>query len=115
MFLHETSADPGWLPLPASGQLMPWDLVAQVQNKPFSIAVGLQNLVLQTANLVLTPIADLHLTPALDSGPRARHYQAFNALFAPLFTWVDNGPTFMSVGYRFTVVNTVNSILLTEQ
>jgi hypothetical protein len=99
----------------ASGQLMPWDFVAQVQNKPFSGLAALQNLALQTANLVLTPIADLHVTPAFDSGPRARHYQAFNDLFAPLFRWVDNGPTFMSAGYRFTGVNTANSILLNEQ
>lgn len=98
-----------------SGQLMPWDFVAQVQNKPFNGFAALQNLVLQTANFVLTPIADLHLTPAFDSGPRALHYQAFNALFAPLFTWVDNSSTFMSAGYRFTGVNTANSILFNEQ
>lgn len=99
----------------ASGQLMPWDFVAQVQNKPFSVLTALQTTALQAANVVLTPIADLHLTPAFDSGPRARHYQAFNDLFAPLFAWVNNGPTFMSVGYRFTGVNTANSILLNEQ
>jgi len=99
----------------ASGLLMPWDFVAQVQNKPFSVFTALQTIALQTANFVLTPIADLHLTPAFDSGPRAQHYQAFNALVAPLFAWVDNGPTFMSAGYRFTGVNTANSVLLNEQ
>lgn len=99
----------------ATGLLMPWDFVAQVQNKPFSIAVALQNTVLQVAHLLLTPIADLHLGNALDGGPRSVHYQAFNALFAPLFAWVDNGPAFMSVGYRFVGLNTGNSVLFNEQ
>ena len=99
----------------ASGQLMPWDFVALVQNKPFNAAVALQNIVLQTANVVLSPIADLHLGSAIDSRPRALHYQAFNDWVAPLFAWVDNGPAFMSVGYRFTGINTANSVLFNEQ
>ncbi len=99
----------------ASGQLMPWDFVAQVQNKPFDAFVALQNIVLQTARAVLTPIADLHLGSAVDGRPRALHYQAFNAWLAPLFAWVDNGPAFMSVGYRFAGINTANSVLFNEE
>src|SRR5207248_198927 len=99
----------------ASGQLMPWEFVALVQNKPFNVSVALQNAVLQTAHVVLTPFADLYLNDVLDSKPLTLHYEAFNAWFAPLFTWVDNGPAFMSVGYRFTGINRPNSILLSEQ
>jgi hypothetical protein len=99
----------------ASGQLMAWDYGALIQNKPFHIVAALQNIVLQTANFVLTPVADLHLGSAIGSRPRALHYQAFNDWFAPLFAWVDNGPAFMSVEYRFAGVNTANSILFNEQ
>lgn len=99
----------------ASGQLMPWDFVAQVQNKPFNAAVALQNIVLQTAHVVLTPIADLHLGSAIDGRARALHYQAFNDWVAPLFAWVDNGPAFMSVGYRFTGINSANAVLFNEE
>jgi hypothetical protein len=99
----------------ATGLLMPWDFVAQVQNKPFNVFAALQNVVLQTAHVVLTPIADLYWGDALDAKPLSLHYDAFNAWFAPLFTWVDNGAAFMSAGYRFTGINRPNSILFGEQ
>jgi hypothetical protein len=75
----------------------------------------LQNIVLQTAHVVLTPIADLHLGSSVDSTSRELHYQAFNAFFAPLFAWVDNGPAFMSASYRFTGINAAEAILFNEQ
>lgn len=99
----------------ASGQTMAWDLAAQLQNKPFSIAAALQNAVLYSAQIVLTPIADLHVGSAYDSTRRGLHYQAFNDLVAPLFTWVDNGPAFTSASYRFTGLNSSQAILLNEQ
>lgn len=98
----------------ASGQLLPWDLAAQVQNKPFNILVALQTGVLQAANTVLTPLADLHMGSPIDSTSRSLHYQAFNRLFSPWFTWVNNGPKFTSAGYQFAGVNTPNSVLLNE-
>jgi hypothetical protein len=99
----------------ATGQMMPWDFAAQVQNKPFNVFSALQNIVLQTSRVVLTPVADLHLGSPVDSQARNLHYQAFNALVAPLFTWVNNGPAFVSAGYRFTGINTAESILFNEQ
>jgi len=99
----------------AARQLMPWDFVALVQNKPFNAFAALQNVVLQTSHVVLTPIADLYWGDALDAKPLSLHYDAFNAWFAPLFTWVDNGAAFMSAGYRFTGINRPNSILFGEQ
>jgi hypothetical protein len=84
-------------------------------NKPFNVFVALQNIVLHTAHIVLTPVADLHLGSASDSTARQAHYQAFNALFAPLFTWVNNGPEFTSASYRFTGINTAESFLFNEQ
>ena len=99
----------------ASGQVMAWDLAALLQNKPFNLAAAVQNIVLYAAQTVLTPIADLHLGSSINSGPRARHYEAFNALFAPLFAWVDNGPAFTSVSYRFTGINSTQALLFNEQ
>ena len=101
--------------LRASGQAMAWDFAAQLQNKPFSLAAALQNVVLYTAQVVLTPIADLHLGSANDSLPRQLHYEAFNAFVAPLFSWVNNGPAFTSASYRFTGINSTQAILFNEQ
>lgn len=98
-----------------SGQVMAWDLAAQLQNKPFSLPAALQNAVLYAVQTVLTPVADLHLGSSIDSAPRDAHYRAFNALFAPFFAWVDNGPAFTSASYRFTGINSSQAILLNEQ
>jgi hypothetical protein len=99
----------------ASGQVMAWDFAAQVENKPFNILVALQTEVLFAAQMVLTPIADLHLGSSIDTTPRALHYLAFNAFFAPLFGWVDNGPAFTSAGYRFTGLDSTQAVLFNEQ
>jgi hypothetical protein len=99
----------------ATGQVMAWELAAQLQNKPFYLPAALQNIVLYAAQTVLTPIADLHIGSSIDTTYRAHHYEWFNGLFAPLFTWVNNGPSFTSAGYRFTGVNSSQAILLNEQ
>jgi hypothetical protein len=96
----------------ASGQLFAWDLAAQVQNKPFHWRVGLQTIVLFAAQMVLTPFADLHL-PSL--GSRGLHYEHFNAVFAPLFTWVNNRPEYTSAFYRFTGINSSAAVMFNEQ
>jgi hypothetical protein len=96
----------------ASGHLMAWDLAAQLQNKPFRIPPALQNIVLYAAQTALTPVADLHV-PGLTS--RAAYYEHFNAVVAPLFTWVNNGPDFTSAFYRFTGVNSSQAVLFNEQ
>ena len=99
----------------ASGQVMAWDFAAQVQNKPFDLLVAVQTEVLFAAQMVLTPIADLHLGSSIDSMPRALHYRAFNEFFAPLFGWVDNGAKFTSGGYQFTGLNSTLAVLFNEQ
>ena len=96
----------------SSGRLMEWDFAAQVLNKPFSIKVALQTIVLFTSQIILTPIADLHIV--FDTTARAHHYEAFNQLFAPLFTWVQNGPAYVSAFYRFTGVNTPSAVSFNE-
>jgi hypothetical protein len=98
----------------ATGQALAWDLGAQVQNKPFRILPALQNIVLHTAQIVLTPIADLHLSNPIDSTYRSHHYEWFNTVFAPFFTWVDNGAAFTSAGYRFTGINSSVAVLFNE-
>jgi hypothetical protein len=99
----------------ASGQIMAWDFAGQIQNKPFKAAAALQNVVLQSAHTVLTPIADLHIASPADSTSRSLHYQSFNERLKPWFTWVDNSPPFMAAGYQFVGMNTPNSVLLNEQ
>lgn len=104
-----------WFNYKASGQVMVWDFAAQVQNKPFNKSAALQNLALQSAHVVLTPIADLHIGSSSDSTHRALHYQAFNERLKPWFTWVNNDPAFMAAGYQFVGMNSPNSVLFNEQ
>lgn len=99
----------------ASGQVIAWDLAAQLENKPFNPMTALQNVVLYGAQTILTPVADLHLGSADTSLPRQLRYEAFNRLVAPLFAWVDNGPAFTSASYRFTGINSSQAILFNEQ
>jgi len=99
----------------ATGRVMAWDFAAQVQNKPFDLAVALQTEVLFAAQMLLTPFADLHLGSSIDSGPRALHYKAFNEFFAPFFGWVSNESKFMAVGYQFTGLNSASALLFNEQ
>jgi hypothetical protein len=96
----------------ASGQLFPWDFAAQVQNKPFHLQVALQTIVLFAAETVLTPVADLHLPPFVSRG---LYYEHFNAVFAPFFTWVNNGPEYTSAFYRFTGINSSAAVMFNEQ
>ncbi|MDA9437541.1 hypothetical protein XH98_00115 [Bradyrhizobium sp. CCBAU 51745] len=94
----------------ASGQLFAWDYAAQIQNRPFHLPVALQSIVLFASQMVITPIADLHFPQW-----RASHYERFNDLFAPLFTWVNNGPDFTSAFYRFNGINPSGAIMFNEQ
>lgn len=97
----------------SAGQATAWDFNDQVLNKPFNVHAALQTAVLYLSQIVLTPIADLHVV--LSPAARTLHYQAFNQLFAPLFSWVDNGPAFTSASYRFTGINSQSAIVFNEQ
>src|SRR5689334_13639307 len=90
-----------------------WEFNNQVLNKPFSIHVALQNIAIYASQVVLTPIADLHI--AFNSTQRAHYYESFNHLFAPLFFWVDNNAAFTSAFYRFTGVNSPSAVAFNEQ
>ena len=96
----------------STGRATAWELNDQVLNKPFNLHVALQNIALYTSQIILTPIADLHV--AFDMTGRAHYYEAFNRVFAPLFTWVDNGPAFSSSFYRFSGVNSPSAAVFNE-
>jgi hypothetical protein len=98
--------------LVSAGQATAWDFNDQLLNKPFNWRAALQTIVLYTSQMVLTPIADLHI--ALDSTARSHHYEAFNRIFAPLFSWVDNGPAFTSAFYRFSGVSSPSAVVFNE-
>jgi hypothetical protein len=96
----------------SAGRATDWAFNDQILNKPFNGRAALQTIVLYASQVVLTPIADLHLV--VDSTPRAYHYEAFNRVFAPLFSWVDNGPAFTSASYRFSGVNSPSAVVFNE-
>jgi hypothetical protein len=96
----------------SAGRATAWEFSDQILNKPFNWRAALQTTVLYASQVVLTPIADLHLV--LDTTPRAHHYEAFNRVFAPLFSWVDNGPAFTSASYRFGGVNSPSAVVFNE-
>ncbi|HWM49442.1 MAG TPA: hypothetical protein VNR11_21285 [Xanthobacteraceae bacterium] len=97
----------------SAGRTSAWDFNAQLLNTPFRWQAALQTAVLYAAQIILTPLADLHI--ALDPADRARHYAAFTDLLAPLFSWVDNGPSFTSVFYRFRGINSPSAVAFNEQ
>jgi hypothetical protein len=96
----------------SAGRATAWEFNDQILNKAFNWRASLQTTVLYASQVVLTPIADLHV--AFDKASRAQHYQAFNRVFAPLFSWVDNGPAFMSAAYRFGGVNSPSAVVFNE-
>ena len=96
----------------SAGRLTAWELNAQILNQPFSWRTALQTNILYFAQVILTPIADLHI--AFSTAQRAHHYEAFNKLFATLFTWVSNSERFVSVGYRFVGVSTPSAKVFNE-
>jgi hypothetical protein len=83
----------------ATGQPMETSFSDQVLNKPFKLAAGAQNLVLHAAQIALSPLPDLN--PTKDIQQRLAFHTAFNKAFAGLFAWVNQGPEYMSVSYRF--------------
>jgi hypothetical protein len=87
----------------SAGRATAWEFNDQLLNTPFNVHAALQTIAIYTAQIVLTPVADLHSN--FDYAKSAHYYEAFNRLFEPLFRWVNNGPAFMSVSYRFTGVN----------
>ena len=97
----------------STGKLTAWEFHQENQNKPFSIYVALQTITVYFSQIVLTPIADLHI--AFTPQQRAQHYIAFNSLFAPLFAWVDNGPAYTSAFYRFSGINGPSAAVFNEQ
>ncbi|MGO4677621.1 hypothetical protein AB4Z40_32500 [Bosea sp. 2YAB26] len=98
----------------ASGQLTDYAFARLVLNTPFNPLVAIQTIAVYAAQIALSPFPDI-LPNAGYSGARIPHYMAFNALFQPLFGWVDNGPAFTSVGYRFTGIVSNSAFLLNEQ
>ena len=70
-----------------------------VLNKPFKLLAGLQNLVLHAVQTAASPLPDLN--PSRDIQARLAFHTAFNQAAAGLFTWVNQGPEYMSVSYRF--------------
>jgi hypothetical protein len=98
--------------LASAGRATAWEFDDQLLNKPFNLFAGLQNIVLYAAQMVLTPVADLHSN---FNYPRsARYYEAFNHFFAPLFGWVNNGSAFTSVFYRFNGINSSSAFFFNE-
>ncbi|HWK44684.1 MAG TPA: hypothetical protein VNT30_08175 [Stellaceae bacterium] len=97
----------------ATGQLMEGNLASQIVNSPFHVRVAIQNIVVYASQIVLAPFPDLIVSG--DSGPRSAHYAAWSALLQPLFTWVDNGPDFVSASYRFTGIESLSATLFNEQ
>jgi hypothetical protein len=87
---------PNWL---ASGKPMETSFSDQVLNKPFSLKAGAQNLALHTVQTALSPLPDLN--PSRDIQKRLAFHTAFNKAFDGLFAWVNQGPEYMSVSYRF--------------
>ena len=96
----------------SAGRATAWEFNVQLLNTPFNWRAAFQNVVLYTAQVILTPIADLQI--AINSTDRALHYEAFNKIVAPIFAWVNNGPEFTSVSYRFTGVNTPSAVAFNE-
>ncbi|HEX8168854.1 MAG TPA: hypothetical protein VF601_24085 [Beijerinckiaceae bacterium] len=87
---------PNWR---GAGTLMEPSYSAQILNKPFKPTAGLQNLVLHAVQTALSPLPDLNPSKLLEQ--RQAFHAAFNRAFAPLFAWVNQGPDYMSVSYRF--------------
>jgi hypothetical protein len=87
----------------SAGRATAWEFNNQLLNTPFSVHVALQTMVLYAAQIVLTPVADLHSN--FNYARSAQYYDAFNHFFDPLFGWVNNGPAFTSAFYRFVGIN----------
>lgn len=99
--------------LRATGQIMHFELARQVLNSPFNMLVSLQTVAVYAAQIALTPFADMTIVDGMGSY-RIPLYTGFNEVFAPYFKWVNNGPAFMSVGYRFTGVVSSQAALFNE-
>lgn len=97
----------------SAGRMTPWEYNDQILNKPFNLHVAVQNIAVYFSQVVLTPVADLHV--ALNSTQRAHYYEAFNRVFAPLFFWVNNNAEFTSAYYRFTGINSTSAVVFNEQ
>jgi hypothetical protein len=97
----------------SAGRASPWEYNDQILNKPFDFHVALQNIALYFSQVVLTPVADLHI--AFNVTQRAHYYEAFNRVFAPLFFWVKNNAEFTSAFYRFTGVISASAVAFNEQ
>ena len=97
----------------SAGRLTAWEFNQQLLNKPFNWRVAVQTSVVYLTQVVLTPFADLHV--ALNPTVRAQHYENFNRIFAPLFSWVDNGAAYTSASYRFSGINSPSAVAFNEQ
>ena len=97
----------------SAGRMTAWEFNDQLLNRPFNWHAAVQTIVVYAAQVVLTPFADLHV--AFSPAARAQHYDSFNRLLAPLFTWVDNGAAYTSAFYRFSGINSPSAVAFNEQ
>ena len=63
----------------SAGRATAWEFNNQLLNTPFNVHVALQTMVLYAAQIVLTPVADLHSN--FNYARSAQYYEAFNHLF----------------------------------
>jgi hypothetical protein len=96
----------------STGRATSWEFNALTLNSPFDWRAALQSVSIYTAQIILTPIADLHF--ATDPGQRGQYYEAFNRFVAPFFAWVDNSQLFMSATYRFVGINSSSAAAFNE-
>lgn len=97
-----------------TGHVSDFNFAKLVLNTPFDIFVAAQTIVVYLSQIILSPIMDIFPNFGY-SGARIPYYASFNVFFAPLFAWVNNGPSYTSVGYRFTGVVSNLAFLLNEQ
>lgn len=97
----------------SAGRLSAWEFNDQLLNKPFNWRVAMQTTIVYVSQVILTPFADLHVV--LNPAVRAQHYENFNRIFAPLFSWVDNGAAYTSASYRFSGINSPSAVAFNEQ
>jgi 4-amino-4-deoxy-L-arabinose transferase-like glycosyltransferase len=80
--------------------ILPPEFSSQVLNKPFNAKVAMINMTLFSAQLFLSPIPELAVSP--DTGFKARVYERFNAFFNKhLFFWVDKNDHYSSEPYYY--------------
>jgi hypothetical protein len=97
----------------SAGRVTAWDFNDQLLNKPFSWRAAIQTTIVYVSQVIVTPFADLHIV--FSPAARLQHYENFNRLVAPLFSWVANGAAYTSTFYRFSGINPPSAVAFNEQ